>query len=49
VVFQPRYSEADIYRFVDGLRLFGIGASWGGFECLALPTNATLTRTGATR
>ncbi|HZF76238.1 MAG TPA: cystathionine beta-lyase [Acetobacteraceae bacterium] len=46
VVFQPRYSEADIYRFVDGLRLFGIGASWGGFECLALPTNATLTRTG---
>ena len=44
VVFQPRYTEADIYRFVNGLKLFGIGASWGGYESLALPTNASVTR-----
>ncbi|OYW08564.1 MAG: hypothetical protein B7Z53_04510 [Rhodospirillales bacterium 12-71-4] len=44
VVFQPRFSEADIFRFVDGLKLFGIGASWGGYECLALPTNGGLQR-----
>ncbi len=27
-------SEADVARFVDGLKLFGIGYSWGGFESL---------------
>ncbi|MFN6953918.1 MAG: PLP-dependent transferase, partial [Acetobacteraceae bacterium] len=45
VVFQPRYSEADIFRMVDGLSLFGIGASWGGYESLALPTTNFITRT----
>ncbi|WP_137178673.1 cystathionine beta-lyase [Roseomonas sp. AR75] len=44
VLFQPRYTEADIFRFVDGLTLFGIGASWGGFESLALPTNPSVQR-----
>ncbi len=44
IVFQPRFSESDIFRFVDGLKLFGIGASWGGYECLALPTNGMLVR-----
>ena len=48
VVFQPRYSMEDVQRFVDGLRLFGIGASWGGFESLALPTTGFLTRTAGT-
>jgi cystathionine beta-lyase len=43
-VFQPRYTEADIYRFVDDLKLFGIGASWGGYESLALPTNVGVVR-----
>jgi len=45
VVFQPRYTEADIFRFIDSLALFGIGASWGGFESLALPTTGFITRT----
>jgi cystathionine beta-lyase len=45
VVFQPRYTEADIFRMVDGLSLFGIGASWGGYESLALPTTNFITRT----
>ncbi len=44
VVFQPDYTQEQVFRFVDNLKLFGIGASWGGFESLALPTNATLTR-----
>jgi cystathionine beta-lyase len=44
VVFQPRYIQADIFAFIDRLALFGIGASWGGYESLALPTNAAVTR-----
>jgi cystathionine beta-lyase len=44
VEFQPRYTEADIFRFIDDLKLFGIGASWGGYESLALPTNTALVR-----
>ena len=44
VVFQPRYTQAEVFRFVDGLKLFGIGASWGGYESLALPTNVAVTR-----
>jgi cystathionine beta-lyase len=44
VVFDARYSEAEIFAFVDGLRLFGIGASWGGYESLALPTTNFITR-----
>jgi cystathionine beta-lyase len=31
--------EAERARFVDGLRHFGIGYSWGGFESLALPVD----------
>ena len=30
------WSEAQAKQFVDGLELFGIGASWGGFESLAI-------------
>ncbi len=45
VVFQPRYAQAAVNALLDGLALFGIGASWGGFESLVLPTSGTLTRT----
>ena len=34
--FKPQIAQADADRFVDSLRLFGIGASWGGYESLAL-------------
>jgi cystathionine beta-lyase len=30
------WSDSDAKRFIDGLKLFGIGASWGGFESLAI-------------
>jgi cystathionine beta-lyase len=37
--------EADRARLVDGLRHFGIGYSWGGFESLALPVDPERLRT----
>ncbi len=48
VVFQPRYKPEAVHAFVDALELFGIGASWGGYESLALPTTGFLTRTAGT-
>jgi cysteine-S-conjugate beta-lyase len=48
VVFQPRYALEDVFRFVDGLRLFGIGASWGGYESLAIATTGNIIRTAGT-
>ena len=47
VVFGPEVSVAGTHRFVDALRLFGIGASWGGYESLALPTTGFVTRTAS--
>jgi cysteine-S-conjugate beta-lyase len=48
VVFQPGYSEAAMDAMVNSLELFGIGASWGGFESLALPSNLSITRSAGT-
>jgi len=45
VVFKPEFSAAATQAMVDSLELFGIGASWGGFESLALPTTGHVTRT----
>lgn len=45
VVFQPRYQMTQVHTLIDNLALFGIGASWGGYESLALPTTGNLTRT----
>jgi cystathionine beta-lyase len=39
------WSEDEAKQFVDGLRLFGIGASWGGFESLAILAHVTWGRT----
>jgi cystathionine beta-lyase len=36
LVFRPGITQEQASRFVDRLELFGIGASWGGFESLAL-------------
>jgi cysteine-S-conjugate beta-lyase len=48
VVFQPEITSEAAQRMIDGLTLFGIGASWGGYESLALPTTGFLTRTAGT-
>ncbi len=45
VEFKPDYSVESTHAFVEALALFGIGASWGGFESLALPTTGFVTRT----
>lgn len=45
VVFRPEYTVESSHAFVDALTLFGIGASWGGYESLALPTTGNINRT----
>jgi len=47
MVLKPVRQEA-VYAFLDTLELFGIGASWGGYESLAIPFDCTSLRT-ATR
>jgi cystathionine beta-lyase len=47
VVFKPR-PQTQINAFLNALTLFGIGASWGGYESLAIPFDCTAVRT-ATR
>jgi cystathionine beta-lyase len=47
VVFAAGTTAAATHRFVDALTLFGIGASWGGYESLALPTTGFVTRTAS--
>ena len=49
VEFQPHFTTADMHGVIDRLRLFGIGASWGGFESLAIPTTGQITRTASKR
>jgi len=36
MVLKPVPQKA-VYAFLDALELFGIGASWGGYESLAIP------------
>ncbi len=36
VVFQPEFSAQAVVAMIDALQLFGIGASWGGYESLVL-------------
>ncbi len=47
VAFVPEVTVEATHRFVDALTLFGIGASWGGYESLALPTTGFVTRSAA--
>ena len=44
-VLARAYSDTAVGAFVDGLELFGIGSSWGGFESLMIRTHPTGTRT----
>jgi cysteine-S-conjugate beta-lyase len=43
VVFQREFSVEATWAFAEALELFGIGASWGGYESLVLPTSVTRT------
>ena len=44
VVFKPA-PQAAVFAFVDALTLFGIGASWGGYESLIIPFDCKAIRT----
>jgi len=44
IILKPCPAKAAA-AFVEGLELFGIGASWGGFESLAIPFDVSKIRT----
>jgi cystathionine beta-lyase len=44
VLFNPAYTEAQTDRFIDSLKLFKIGYSWGGANSLAVPYRMTQIR-----
>lgn len=46
VVFKPEYA-GKLAPFVDALKLFGRGYSWGGYESLLIPGYGTRTVRGA--
>jgi cystathionine beta-lyase len=48
VVFKPEFSAQAVVAMIDALQLFGIGASWGGYESLVLPTTGTIRRSEGT-
>ncbi len=48
VVFRRGINEAAVISMLDGLSLFGLGYSWGGYESLILPTHPAEVRS-ATR
>jgi cystathionine beta-lyase len=48
VVLNPRYDVDAVGAMIDVMTLFGIGASWGGFESLILPTSGTISRSAGT-
>lgn len=47
VVLKPAPQKA-VAAMLDGLDLFGMGASWGGYESLVIPFDPTPTRTATT-
>ena len=42
------YTDNAVSAMLDGLELYGMGASWGGFESLILPTNPAPIRSATT-
>jgi cysteine-S-conjugate beta-lyase len=44
IVFQPRFSKAQVQGFVDKLKLFEIGYSWAGVTSLAVADDFHVTR-----
>jgi cysteine-S-conjugate beta-lyase len=47
VILKPR-PPSTVNAFIEALELFGIGASWGGFESLIIPFDCTKVRTATT-
>lgn len=49
VMFDPRFSAAQVHAFVDALKIFKIGFSWGGPMSLAVPYDLDAMRSGRAR
>ena len=45
IVLKKKYSNEVLAQMLDNLQLFGMGYSWGGYESLILPFNASKSRT----
>lgn len=45
LILDPVYDKLAVTRMLDGLELFGMGYSWGGFESLIIPFNCQDYRT----
>ena len=45
VVLNEHYEDAQLAKMLDGLELFAMGASWGGYESLILPASPVRTAT----
>ena len=45
IILDRKYSNESLARMVDKLHYFGMGYSWGGYESLILPFDATGVRT----
>lgn len=48
IVLAKPYSKAALARMLDGMKLFRMGFSWGGYESLILPADPAPFRTAAT-
>ena len=48
VVLDARFDDDAVTRFLDGMRHFAMGYSWGGFESLVIPFDAQASRTVTT-
>jgi cystathionine beta-lyase len=48
IILTEGYTDDAVAALIDGLDLFGIGYSWGGFESLVLPADPTGERTAVT-
>lgn len=48
VVLGRAYSQTALAAMIDGLELFGIGASWGGYESLVVPVRPEEHRSATT-
>jgi cystathionine beta-lyase len=44
IEFSAGIHDADVERMIDRFELFGLGASWGGFESLTVPVNMARAR-----
>lgn len=45
IILDKKYSNESLARMVDRLHYYGMGYSWGGYESLILPVDATSIRT----